>query len=106
VKEVLTTIKLFSIILNTLKLNLKNYVWSQNIFICEDTSDLWLLFYSNEKKSKNAAFKMSFKKSMREQMAKVKLTDLEKAAKEECLYRNLYAYLEGCVRFKLIFLCF
>lgn len=52
---------------------------------------------SNEKKSKNATFKMNFKKGMRDQMAKVKLTDLEKAAKEECLYRNLYAYLEACV---------
>jgi hypothetical protein len=49
---------------------------------------------------------MSFKKGMRDQMAKVTLTDLEKAAKEECLYRNLYAYLEACVRFKVVFLCF
>jgi hypothetical protein len=30
-------------------------------------------------------------------MAKVKQNDLEKAAKEECLFRNLYAYLEACV---------
>jgi hypothetical protein len=64
------------------------------------------VFYSNEKKSKNAAFKRSFNKSMRDQMAKLKLTDLEKAAKEECLYRNLYAYLEACVRFEAVFLFF
>jgi hypothetical protein len=58
-------------------------------------------------KSKNAACRMSFKKNIREEMAKVKLTDLEKAAKEECLYRNLYAYLEACVRFEVVFLfCF
>jgi len=31
-------------------------------------------------------------------MAKMKQSDLDKAAKEECLYRNLYAYLEACVR--------
>lgn len=30
-------------------------------------------------------------------MAKVKLNELEKAAKEECLFRNLRAYLEACV---------
>jgi hypothetical protein len=72
---------------------------AEHIFFCEDAFDLYLFVYSNEKKSKNAACRMSFKKNMREEMAKVKLTELEKAAKEECLYRNLYAYLEACVRF-------
>jgi hypothetical protein len=87
-------------------ITLNNCLQRQNIFLCEDTFVLCLFVYSNEKKSKNTAFRMNFKKNMREEMAKVKLTDLEKAAKEECLYRNLYAYLEACVRFEVVFLCF
>ena len=33
----------------------------------------------------------------------MKQSDLDKAAKEECLYRNLYAYLDACVRITLQF---
>ncbi|XP_021914450.1 DNA-directed RNA polymerase, mitochondrial isoform X2 [Zootermopsis nevadensis] len=45
----------------------------------------------------SAANKTHSKHSIRDQMAKMKQSDLEKAAKEECLFRNLYAYLEACV---------
>ena len=57
---------------------------------------------SNKKKSKDATYKTSFKQHIRNEMAKVKLSDLDKAAKEECLFRNLYAYLEACVRIAFI----
>jgi len=61
---------------------------------------MWSLYLcsSNKKKSKDATYKISFKQHIRNEMAKMKQSDLDKAAKEECLYRNLYAYLEACVR--------
>lgn len=50
----------------------------------------------------SAANKTHSKHSIRDQMAKMKQSDLEKAAKEECLFRNLYAYLEACVSYIFI----
>ncbi|PSN42978.1 hypothetical protein C0J52_13214 [Blattella germanica] len=52
---------------------------------------------SVKKTSKEPKHKTSFKLRQKELTAKVKLSDLEKAAKEECLYRNLKSYLEVCV---------
>jgi len=59
---------------------------------------LCLFVSRNKKKSKDPPHKMSVKHHIRDQMSKVRLNDLEKAAKEECLFRNLCAYLEACVR--------
>ncbi|KAJ4450804.1 hypothetical protein ANN_02234 [Periplaneta americana] len=52
---------------------------------------------SDKKKPKNPTYKTNFKQRLRDNMAKVKQNDLEKAAKEECLFRNLHAYLDACV---------
>ncbi|KAJ9581673.1 hypothetical protein L9F63_023149, partial [Diploptera punctata] len=49
---------------------------------------------SKKTAAKKPTFKTNIKPHQREAMAKVKLNELEKSAKEECLFRNLQSYLE------------
>lgn len=46
---------------------------------------------------KGPTYKIRHTQRQKEELAKVKLTELEKAAREECLFRNLQSYLEVCV---------